>query len=199
MTKAWIYCRLDKPSTHTQEMEQLKLRLLNYANNKGYEVVGTTEEFGSGRICDRRDLNEILEQAQNEKFDILVSERGDHIARELSEYYKFSSKLKERGARMEHITGLDIFGKDIEVFDDAPEPAKRKPDCELIGQDGNIFNLIGIAQRTLKRNGMGDEAKEMFERINAEAKDYSHALCIIGEYVNITGPGEEAGMEEMSL
>lgn len=31
---------------------------------------------------------------------------------------------------------------------------KVKPDCALIGQDGNIFNLLGIASRTLKQNGM---------------------------------------------
>ena len=30
----------------------------------------------------------------------------------------------------------------------APEP--EKPDCALIGQDGNIFNLVGIAARTLR-------------------------------------------------
>lgn len=35
----------------------------------------------------------------------------------------------------------------------------KKPKCPLIGQDGNIFNLIGIASKTLKRNGMYDEAK----------------------------------------
>lgn len=26
---------------------------------------------------------------------------------------------------------------------------KKKPDCKLIGEDGNIFNLMGIASRTL--------------------------------------------------
>ena len=75
----------------------------------------------------------------------------------------------------------------------------NKPDCELIGQNGNIFNLIGIAQRTLRANGMDEQAKEMFTRINAEAHDYYHALNIIGEYVNITGPEESMDMEDMSL
>ena len=27
-----------------------------------------------------------------------------------------------------------------------------KPDCPLIGTDGNIFHLVGIAAKTLKRN-----------------------------------------------
>lgn len=75
---------------------------------------------------------------------------------------------------------------------------REKPDCELIGQDGNIYNLMGIASRTLRENGMGPEAKEMVARIDAEAQNYSEALNIIGEYVNITGP-EEAQDEGMEM
>jgi hypothetical protein len=39
----------------------------------------------------------------------------------------------------------------------------KKPRCKLIGQDGNVFNLIGIARRTLSRAGQDDKAKEMSE------------------------------------
>lgn len=63
---------------------------------------------------------------------------------------------------------------------------KKKPDCKLIGEDGNIFNLMGIASRTLCQNGMADEAVEMRDRI-CSSGSYGEALCIIGEYVNITG------------
>lgn len=72
---------------------------------------------------------------------------------------------------------------------------KRKPDCELIGQDGNIFNLMGIASRTLRRNGMAEEATEMCTRIT-KSGSYDAALCIIGEYVNITGPNEDISDNE---
>lgn len=61
---------------------------------------------------------------------------------------------------------------------------RKKPDCKLIGEDGNIFNLIGIATRTLRQNGMADEAVEMRSRIIALGSN-DKALCIIGEYVNI--------------
>ena len=71
----------------------------------------------------------------------------------------------------------------------------QKPDCQLIGEDGNIFNLIGIAARTLRQNGLDTQAEEMRERImGGECRDYSAALNVIGEYVNITGP-KEYGME----
>lgn len=74
---------------------------------------------------------------------------------------------------------------------------KKKPDCPLIGQDGNIFNLMGIASRTLRRNGMAEEAKEMTDRIY-QSGSYDEALCIMGEYVNITSVDEiedEMGMQ----
>lgn len=60
----------------------------------------------------------------------------------------------------------------------------NKPECKLIGEDGNIFNLIGIASRTLKRNGMDAEAKEMCDRV-FKADSYAMALSIIGDYVDI--------------
>ena len=68
---------------------------------------------------------------------------------------------------------------------------KVKPDCELIGQDGNIFNLMGIASHTLKQNDMADEAKEMCSRVTSSGS-YCEALNIIGDYVNITDGSEQS-------
>lgn len=69
------------------------------------------------------------------------------------------------------------------------ENERNKPDCPLIGQDGNVFNLIGMASRTLKDNGMAAEAKEMSSRVFASGS-YDEALSIIEEYVNITSADE---------
>ena len=76
-------------------------------------------------------------------------------------------------------------------FIEEPSPEPEKPDCALIGQDGNIFNLVGIASRTLKTHGMPDQAKEMADRVFS-CDSYHKALCIIGEYVNITSADREA-------
>ena len=46
-------------------------------------------------------------------------------------------------------------------FIETPEPLADKPDCPLIGADGNIFNLLGIASRTLREHGLKEQAKEM--------------------------------------
>ena len=61
---------------------------------------------------------------------------------------------------------------------------RKKPSCPLVGQNGNIFNLIGLASRTLRQNGMAAEAKEMQERITGgNCHSYDEALGIISEYV----------------
>lgn len=65
------------------------------------------------------------------------------------------------------------------------EQAPEKPDCALIGRNGNIFYLLGIASRTLREHGQGDLAEEMKKRILGSGS-YEEALNIMGEYVNIT-------------
>lgn len=80
---------------------------------------------------------------------------------------------------------------------EAAQQEKAKPDCPLIGADGNIFNLLGIASRTLRRSGMAEEAKEMTSRVFSSGS-YHDALNIVGEYVNITSV-EESESEAMDI
>lgn len=71
----------------------------------------------------------------------------------------------------------------------------KKPNCPLIGQDGNIFNLMAIASRTLREHDMAEQATEMCERIR-NCGNYYSALGVIGEYVNITSVEDEDEGEE---
>ena len=59
-----------------------------------------------------------------------------------------------------------------------------KPVAYLIGADGNVFNLIGLAANALKLAGQREPAKEMTARCFA-AHSYEDALAIIAEYVEI--------------
>ena len=61
----------------------------------------------------------------------------------------------------------------------------EKPDAPLLGANGNIFNLMGIASCTLKAAGIPEQANQMCQRITASGS-YGEALNIIGEYVNFT-------------
>ena len=57
-----------------------------------------------------------------------------------------------------------------------------KPKCPLMGQDGNIFAVMGTASGTLKENGMAEQAKEMCRRVTSSGS-YEEALSVICEYV----------------
>ena len=69
---------------------------------------------------------------------------------------------------------------------------EERPKAKIIGEDGNIFNLMGIASRTLKSAGYEEKANEMFERITFNAKSYDEALNIISEYVEPVENYEES-------
>lgn len=62
---------------------------------------------------------------------------------------------------------------------------KKKPRAKLIGEDGNVFNLIAISKRALIKEGMRQEAEEMANKITTEAKSYGEALRILRDYVEI--------------
>lgn len=79
---------------------------------------------------------------------------------------------------------------DFELKHDVPDMTEfnkllnrpKKPKMQLIGQDGNIFAIMGRASRLLKNAGQSDKAKEMCDRVTA-SQSYSEALNIVSEYV----------------
>lgn len=79
---------------------------------------------------------------------------------------------------------------DFELKRDVPDMTEfkkllnrpKKPKMQLIGQDGNIFAIMGRASRLLKSSGQGDKAKGMRDRVTS-CDSYQKALSIVSEYV----------------
>lgn len=59
-----------------------------------------------------------------------------------------------------------------------------KPKAKLIGENGNIFNLMAIASIALKEAGMKDKVDEMVEKIT-RSTSYDEALRLMMEYVEV--------------
>ena len=89
---------------------------------------------------------------------------------------------------LEHMEVLELIEK-VEfnnyVVDVNEVDIIDRPECKLIGENGNIFNLIGIANMVLRNNDMRVYANEMTDRCINSAGSYDEALNIIGEYVRI--------------
>ena len=58
----------------------------------------------------------------------------------------------------------------------------QRPKMKLLGEDSNIFAIMGRASLLLKNAGQSDKAKEMCDRVTA-SQSYSEALSIVSEYV----------------
>ena len=59
-----------------------------------------------------------------------------------------------------------------------------KPKCKLVGADGNVFNIIGLVSKALKKSGQPEKAKEFCECAFA-AESYDTVLGIADGYVEI--------------
>jgi len=85
------------------------------------------------------------------------------------------------------------LGVELGAAEQSSEPSK--PDCPIIGADSNVFNLMGIVSKTLKRNGQADAASEMSERVR-DSGTFDEALGIMMEYVNpVDVDAPSAGVE----
>lgn len=60
----------------------------------------------------------------------------------------------------------------------------EKVKVKLIGEDGNIFNLVGIARKELIKQGFEEVALNMTDEVYA-SKSYSEALSIMSKYIDI--------------
>jgi len=57
-----------------------------------------------------------------------------------------------------------------------------KPECQLVGTDGNVFALMGKASHSLKTAGYRNKANEMCSKV-MQCGSYEEALSIITDYV----------------
>lgn len=71
--------------------------------------------------------------------------------------------------------------------DDGQSPARssKKPKVKFVGQDGNVFNLIGIARRALVKAGQPEQAKQMTTEV-MQQHSYGEALATMMKYVEVS-------------
>ena len=104
---------------------------------------------------------------------------------------KFNTKNRS-GNDVVKIENLEKKFEQKIIFKNANLTLNYGEKVALIGENGNIFNLMSIASRTLRNNDMENEARDMCKRVTS-SKSYDEALWVIGEYVEIT---DEAGLNE---
>ena len=89
----------------------------------------------------------------------------------------------EEGTLAVHFWQEDGF-KMTPTFEKTQEQVQmtQRPKMKLLGEDGNIFAIMGRASLLLKNAGQSDKAKEMCNRVMF-CDSYHKALNVISEYV----------------
>ena len=55
---------------------------------------------------------------------------------------------------------------------------------QLVGQDSNAFNILGICRRAMIKNGLSQSEIDKFTQ-EATSSDYNHLLMTCTEYFNV--------------
>ena len=142
-------------------------------------------EIHGNKLCGC--LNVELRESLNEGEQAVLC---DYISGQYSDGW--GEGFEQRDIRVEDGTLAVHFWQDhdFELKRDVPDMTEfnkllnrpKKPKMQLIGQDGNIFAIMGRASRLLKNSGQGDKAKEMRDRVMS-CDSYQKALSIVSEYV----------------
>jgi hypothetical protein len=69
------------------------------------------------------------------------------------------------------------------MYDGASADSSRRPECPLVGEDGNVFAVIGRVRRCLERDGQPERAREFVERATSSTR-YDAVLKLTFEYVD---------------
>ena len=142
-------------------------------------------EIHGNKLCGC--LNVELRESLNEGEQAVLC---DYISGQYSDGW--GEGFEQRDIRVEDGTLAVHFWQDhdFELKRDVPDMTEfnkllnrpKKPKMQLIGQDSNIFAIMGRASRLLKSCGQGDKAKEMRDRVMS-CDSYQKALSIVSEYV----------------
>ena len=142
-------------------------------------------EIHGNKLCGC--LNVELRESLNEGEQAVLC---DYISGQYSDGW--GEGFEQRDIRVEDGTLAVHFWQDhdFELKRDVPDVTEfkkllnrpKKPKMQLIGQDGNIFAIMGRASRLLTDYGQADKAKEMRDRVMS-CDSYQKALNIVSEYV----------------
>ena len=122
MPRAVIYARFSSDMQREESIDAQVRACTAYAQSKGYNIIDTyIDEAKSGRDVTKRDAyNQMLADAMEDKFDVIIFHKVDRNSRNELNYFKFKDKLEKLGICYEyaaqHIDALSPEGQMMETM-----------------------------------------------------------------------------------
>ena len=98
--RAWTYGRIDAPEDIHGRLKGQKKDLVDYAEQMGFEVVGSSEDIGSGLDFERSGLKEIMKAAADGEFDVLLIKKLDRLGRDTVKTLELLRGFDQLGIRL---------------------------------------------------------------------------------------------------
>lgn len=116
--RAWTYCRIDAPEDTHGRLKGQKKDLFDYAEQMGFEVVGSSEDLGSGLDFERSGLLKVMKAATDGEFDVLLIRWLDRLGRDMPKTMEFLMGLDQLGIKVySPLEGEISFSQYKDVFD----------------------------------------------------------------------------------
>jgi len=96
-------------STDHQNNENQKIRLEEFATQRGYDIFAIYEDTESGGKRNRPGLEKMLKRARRGHFNMVIAVKIDRIARSLQDLLEIAGKLGE------YNVGLSFTDQDIDI------------------------------------------------------------------------------------
>lgn len=122
MPRAVIYARFSSDMQREESIDAQVRACTAYAQSKGYNIIDTyIDEAKSGRDVTKRDAyNQMLADAMEDKFDVIIFHKVDRNSRNELNYFKLKDKLEKLGICYEyaaqHIDALSPEGQMMETM-----------------------------------------------------------------------------------
>ena len=116
--RAWTYCRIDVPEDAHGRLKGQQKELFDYAEQMGFEVVGSSEDLGSGLDIDRSGLLKFMKAAADGEFDVLLIKRLDRLGRDMPKTMELLMGLEQLGIKVySPLEGEISFSQFKELYD----------------------------------------------------------------------------------
>jgi DNA invertase Pin-like site-specific DNA recombinase len=98
--KAALYARVSK-ADESQDPENQLMRLVAYANERGWEIFDRYVDMASGADAHRPELDRMMRDAKARRFSLVLTTKVDRMARSTINLYAILSELESRGLKFE--------------------------------------------------------------------------------------------------
>ncbi len=96
--RAWLYCRVAHLDTFASEIQRDELQA--YAKTHGFEIVGITAEYASGRDNSREGLAEVFNAADGGQMDVLLVKSISRLSRNVTTVDACLRRLKKQHVKV---------------------------------------------------------------------------------------------------